>query len=327
MKAYSYKTPHQFSDFQIEVSELADPSLKPQDVLVRVKAVSFNPVDYKVRQGRKPAEGKSVILGWDAAGIVEKLGSEAKGFNVGDEVFYAGDLTRDGSYAELQAVDARLIAKKPKSLNFVKAAAVPLTALTAWEALLERSITYTSDTKVLIVGGAGGVGSMAIQLLKAKTPATVIATASRPETIEWCKRMGADHVIGRNIEADLLVLGIDNVDVIFGTTHTDEYIAIYQKILRPFGHLALIDDPKTLDIAPLKSKAINIHWELMFTKSLFDYCQASQGTILSDVAVLIDTGKIKTTLTKVVPTNVDGIREAHQLLECGSAIGKIVMEM
>ena len=327
MKAYTYHKPHQFSEFQIEITEVANPVLRPQDLLVRVKAFSFNPVDYKIRESRKSVDGKPVILGWDAAGIVEKIGSDAKGFNVGDEVFYAGDLTRDGSYAELQAVDSRLIAKKPRSLNFTEAAALPLTALTAWEALLERGIEYGANTKVLVVGGAGGVGSMAIQLLKAKTSATVIATASRPETVEWCKRMGADHVIGRNIEAELLALGIDDVDVIFGTTHTEQYLPVYQKILRPFGHLCLIDDPETLDIRPFKSKAISVHWEFMFTKSMYAYAESSQGNILNQLSTLIDAGEVRTTLTKVVTSNIEGIREAHQLLESGSSIGKIVMEI
>ena len=168
---------------------------------------------------------------------------------------------------------------------------------------------------------------MAIQLLKAKTSATVIATASRPGTVDWCKRMGADHVIGRNIEADLLALGIDNVDVIFGTTHTEQYLHVYQKILRPFGHLSLIDDPETLDIRPFKSKANSVHWEFMFTKSMYAYAESSQGNILKQLATLIDAGGVRTTLTKVVTSNIHGIKEAHQLLESGSSIGKIVMEI
>lgn len=325
MKAFVYQKAHQISQFGISLQEVAEPTAGPLDLLVRVKAFSFNPVDYKIRQSRDATDAP-VILGWDAAGVVETVGSEISGFSVGDEVYYAGDLTRPGSYAELQAVDHRLVALKPRSLSFADAAALPLTSLTAYEALLERGIGYTSDSKVLIVGGAGGVGSIAIQLVKALTPAKVIATATRPETIDWVKQMGADHVISRELQKELGQLGIGGLDAIFSTTHTAEYLQVVPELLRPFGHLAVIDDPPSLDILPFKRKAVSVHWEFMFAKSMFGYKQETQGAILRQVAELVDAGKVKTTRSQTLSATEQNVRSAHETLERGSAIGKMVME-
>ena len=294
-------------------------------MLVRVKAFGFNPVDYKIRQTRD-ATDTPVILGWDAAGVVEAVGSEVSGFTAGDEVYYAGDLTRPGSYAELQAVDYRLVSLKPRSLEFADAAALPLTSLTAYEALLERGIHYTSESTVLIIGGAGGVGSIAIQLLKALTPAKVITTATRPETIQWVKEMGADHVIGRGLQDELKQLGIEWLDGIFSTTHTADYLPIYPELLRPFGHLAVIDDPPSLDILPFKRKALSVHWEFMFAKSMFGYEPDTQGAILREVAELVDDGRVKSTRSKTFSVSVENLRVAHETLERGTACGKMVME-
>lgn len=327
MKAYAYRAPHTLADFQIDVWNAPEPELQPNDVLVRVKATGFNPVDYKIRHSVSPVEGREVILGWDAAGVIEQVGSAVQGFKVGDAVFYSGDRTRDGSYAELQAVDHRLIAKKPESLDFVHAAALPLTSVTAWEALFERGVEYTADSKVLIVGGAGGVGSMAIQLLKALTQATVIVTASREATVDWCKRMGADHVIGRDLEAGLKLIGVDAVDVVFSTTHSGQYLTTYPTILRPFGHLMLIDDPQELNIVSYKRKSLSVHWEYMFAKSEHGYKPETQGVILREVAKLVDSGKVQSTWVRTVPSSAEGIREAHVILESASSIGKLVMEM
>jgi NADPH:quinone reductase len=329
MKALTYTTAHSLDEFSIQLSELPAPQLLDQDVLIKIKAIGFNPVDYKIRASRGSTDGKPLILGWDASGTIEKLGRDVHGFNVGDEVFYAGDVTRQGSYAEYQAVDSRLIAKKPRTLSFSEAAAIPLTAITAYEALILQSTTKYSDaTSVLIVGGAGGVGSMGIQLLKALTPAKVIATASREESVDWCKALGADFVIdhSKNLKTQLKTLGIDQVDFVFSTTHTDKYYEILPEIIKPFGHVALIDDPETFDLKPFKTKSIYANFEFMFTKSMFGYEMESQGALLAHVAALIDQGKIKTTLNKeFVGLTAQNIKEAHSILEKHTSVGKMVL--
>lgn len=311
MKAFTYENAHTLENFQVELREVPEPVLQAQDLLVRVRAFAFNPVDYKIRSSRSGG----VILGWDAAGVVEQVGPDARGFQVGDEVYYAGDLFRPGSHAQLQAIDHRLVARKPANLSFAEAAAVPLTALTAWEALFERGF---EPQRVLIIGGAGGVGSMAVQLLKAKTDAHVIATASRPETQEWVRSLGADLVIGRDLQ-------VEPVDLIFSTTHTAQYLKQLPDLLRPFGHLVLIDDPETLDIAPFKSKSLAVHWEFMFTKSAQNYRPESQGQILDQVARLIERGRLRTTLKEQFEPDLENYRRAHQQLESGQATGKMVM--
>lgn len=330
MKALSYVKAHQFSDFAIELKELPRPLLKATDVLVRVRAIAVNPVDFKIRQGRSGTEANPVILGWDASGVIEEIGTEVKGFKAGDEVYYAGDLSRAGSYAELQAVDYRLVGNKPKTLSFAEAAGLPLTTLTAWEALFDRPhVTFDANTQVLIIGGAGGVGSLAIQLLKSKTSAKVIATASRPESIAWVKKMGADHVIdhSKDLREGFKAEGIKEVDLVFGTTHSDLYLKTIPDLLRPFGHFVLIDDPESLDIVSFKRKALSVHWQLMFTKSLSNYRLESQGQILNEMAKLIDSGKVKTTVNTLIKgMTAASIREAHKIQESGKALGKTVIE-
>ncbi len=325
MFAYTYKNAHPLSDFQIEKTEQPTPQVRANDVLVRVKAVAFNPVDYKIRQSRSSQNDQAMILGWDTSGVIEQVGANVTEFKPGEAVYYAGDITRAGGYAELQAVDQRLIAHKPQSLGFAESAALPLTALTAYEALFERGFNLNENSKVLIIGGAGGVGSIAIQLLKALTPASVIATASRPETISWVKERGADHVIGRELKVGLNQLGIKEVDIVFGTTHTESYLSTLPEIIRPFGHLILIDDPQTLDIVSFKLKAISVHWEFMFAKSMHNYKPEEQGLFLGYLAKWVDQGKIKVAQNQTVAASVEGIKEAHQLLESGKSIGKIIM--
>lgn len=330
MKALAYVKAHSFSDFAIELREVPRPQIKPTDLLVRIRAIAVNPVDYKIRQGRSGSEENPVILGWDAAGVIEEIGSYVKGFKAGDEVYYAGDLSRPGAYAELQAVDYRLVGKKPKSLSFTEAAGLPLTTLTAWESLFDRPhVTFDANTKVLIIGGAGGVGSLAIQLLKAKTAAKVIATASRAESIAWVKKMGADHVIdhSKDLREGFKAEGIKEVDLVFSTNHSENYLKTIPDLLRPFGHFVLIDDPAALDIVSFKRKALSVHWELMFTKSLSAYRLESQGEILNEMAKLIDSGKVKTTVSTVLKgMTAASIREAHKIQESGKAMGKIVIE-
>ncbi|HSC86506.1 MAG TPA: zinc-binding alcohol dehydrogenase family protein [Polyangiaceae bacterium] len=327
MKALVYRNAHALADFQLELAELPDPELRPGDLLIEVRAISTNPVDTKVRSSRSAAEGAPpVVLGWDAAGVVRAVGPTAVGFSVGDEVYYAGDLLRPGSYAELQAVDHRVVAHKPRSLSFVEAAALPLTSLTAWEGLFERGIGYGRDSVVLVLGGAGGVGSMATQLVRAHTEARVVATASRPETVEWCRSLGANVVVDHrgDLREQLTAAGLGEVDVVFGTTQTDQYLRLLPSLLRPFGHFLLIDDPKSLDVLPLKRKAISTHWEFMFSKLLHDYDVASQGEILTRVAAWIDAGKLRSPLGRTFTgLTADNLRQAHELHETGRAIGKL----
>jgi NADPH:quinone reductase len=330
MKALAYKKAHSLKEFVIKSYDVATPELRPNDVLVKIHAISVNPVDFKIRGSRSGTDANPVILGWDASGVIEKLGSDVKNFSIGDEVYYAGDLMRAGSYAELQAVDSRIIALKPKTLSHVEAVSLPLTSLTAWEALLERGFVYSQKTKILIIGGAGGVGSIATQLLKAKTPATVIATASRPETMEWAKKMGADHIIDHRkpLGEELKKLGIDALDIIFSTTHTENYLSIIPKLLRPFGSLCLIDDPKTLDITQFKVKALSVHWEFMFAKTMNDYHIETQGKILTEIAKLVDNKKIKHTAGLVLEgLNPENIHQAHKTLESNGSIGKIIIKI
>ncbi|MBN8831763.1 MAG: zinc-binding alcohol dehydrogenase family protein [Sphingomonadales bacterium] len=326
MKAFAYDEAHELGRFAIEARELPDPVPGPKDLLVSVRASAFNPVDYKIRRTRSGSDGAPVILGWDAAGVVEAVGAEVTVFKPGDAFYYAGELNRPGSYATKQVVDHRIAALKPASLDFADAAALPLTALTAYEAMLERGIDFDADSRVLIIGGAGGVGSMAIQLMKALTPATVIATASRPETIAWTKDLGADHVIGRDLVGALAGIGMERLHAIFSTTYTQDYLPVIPGLLRAFGHLMVIDDPAALDIKPFKQKALSVHWEFMFAKALHGYRPEGQGGMLAKLAALVDAGKVRTTRTQTVPARIESVRAAHEALEAGKTIGKIVMD-
>lgn len=326
MQAFAYEAAHEIGAFALTQRDLPDPAIGPQDLLVSVRAFAVNPVDTKVRRTRSAGLQGPVVLGWDAAGVVEAIGAAVTGFRPGDAVFYAGDLGRAGSYATRQAVDHRLVAHKPASLGFADAAALPLTALTAWEAMLERGVVYEADSRVLVIGGAGGVGSMAIQLMKALTPATVIATASRPETVAWVRAMGADHIVGRALADDLGRLGLQDLHAIFSTTHSEDYLAVVPALLRPFGHLMVIDDPATLDIKPFKQKALSVHWEYMFARSMHGCRPQAQGAALARVAALVDKGALRTTRTQTQPARVETLRAAHAALQSGAMVGKLVMQ-
>ncbi len=330
MKTITYDKAHSIDQFSLQIRDLPMPELGALDLLIQVKSAGFNPVDYKIRSFRDADSKNLGVLGWDASGVVEKIGDHVTGFKVGDAVFYAGDLNRPGAYAEYQAVDSRLVSVMPRSLDYAQAAAIPLTAITAYEALiLQRTTQYTAATKVLVIGGAGGVGSMAIQLLKQLTPATVIASASRRESAEWCKSLGADHLLdhSNDLQEELRKIGLEDVDFVFCTTQSDQYYDVFQKIIRPFGHLCLIDDPDTFELSPFKLKSISVNFEFMFTRSMFDHEPEVQGRALTHVAQLIDEKKIRTTLNRkfkgLIPNNV---LEAHSLLESGKSIGKMVME-
>ena len=331
MKAISYidGMDHGFQNPLVDI-EKAMPSLKDRDLLVRVKAISVNPVDTKVR--RNPvAVGNTRILGWDAVGEVVEVGSGVQHFKVGDQVWYAGDLTRDGSNAEYQAVDERIVSLKPQSLSDAEAAALPLTAITAWEMLFDRfNVDLDQSDNILVIGGAGGVGSIAIQLLKAKTNLKVIATASREETKAWVKSLGADYVIDhtQDLNMQIKALGLDAPIYIFSTNQTETYLHQISKLIAPQGKFGLIDDPKSLDIVEFKSKSVSVHWEFMFTRSMFNTTDIEQQSqLLHQVAELVDNHRIKTTLNQTLgKINAKNLKLAHELIETGRAKGKIVLE-
>lgn len=307
------------------------PSASGHDLLVEVKAISVNPVDTKVRAGFSGGEPR--ILGWDAVGVVVETGEAVTLFKPGDEVWYAGSLTRPGSNGEFQLVDERIAALKPKSVDNAAAAALPLTSITAWEMLFDRlglKENGSDNDVLLIVGAAGGVGSILTQLASRLTNATVIGTASRPESQKWVKELGAHHVIdhSRPITEELKRIGIEQVTHVASLTHIDQHYQQLIDALIPQGRLALIDDPASLDARPLKVKSISLHWEFMFTRSMFETSDIiEQHRLLTRVAKLIDDGVLKTTLGEHYgKINAANIRRAHALLETNRAVGKIVLE-
>jgi len=314
--------------------DLPEPKAAGRDLLVEVKAISVNPVDTKVRVRSQPAEGQTSVLGWDAAGIVKAVGPEVTGFKPGDAVFYAGAIDRPGSNAEFHLVDERIVGPKPKSLGFAEAAALPLTAITAWEMLFDRldirKPVPGASHALLIIGGAGGVGSIAIQLARQLTDIRVIATASRPETRGWAQELGAHHVIDHTkpLPAQVAALGIGAPAFVFSTTHTDTHLDGIVELLAPQGRFGLIDDPKVLDANVLKRKSLSLHWELMFTRSLFKTADMDeQGKLLAEVSRLVDAGQIRTTLAEHFGTiNAANLKRAHALIESNRAKGKIVLE-
>ena len=307
--------------------ELPTPQLRPRDVLVRVQAVSVNPVDIKRRAALEHSD-TPVVLGYDAAGIVEEAGPEVSTLAVGDEVYYAGDVTRQGANAELQAVDERIVAYRPGSLSFAEAAALPLTSITAWETLFERfALTSDSTGTLLVVGAAGGVGSVMIQLVKQLTGLEVLATATRPESRDWVCALGADRVVDHHDLVDSVRShGVDEVDYIF-SPHSRDNIDAYAEIIRPFGEITAIDEPEGLDLLPLKTKSVAWHWELMFTRSLFETPDMiEQKHLLSRIARLIDEQRLRTTATEMIDDfSAAGLRRAHELVESGRMTGKVVV--
>lgn len=333
MKAIGFQKPGPISHPEALVLFGAPvPSPGPRDLLVRVKAVSVNPVDTKVRRSAQPPEGQPRILGFDAVGVVEAVGADVKGYRKGDEVYYAGAIDRPGSNAELQLVDERIVGKKPKRLGFAEAASLPLTAITAWELLFDR-LRVQRDGKgtLLVVNGAGGVGSILIQLARKLTGLTVIATASRPESKAWVEKLGAHHVVdhSRPLHEELRSgPGLQHVDFIAGLTGSDQHHAAFVEAIAPQGHIALIDDPKSFDIVPFKRKSVTVAWELMFSRSLFQTADIEQQRLLLDeVSTLIDTGTLTPTLTETLGRiDVATLKQAHERIESGRTIGKLVLE-
>ena len=311
--------------------EAPAPEARPRDLVVQVRAVSVNPVDTKMRM-RGVAAGETKILGFDAAGVVESVGKDAALFRPGDEVFYAGSNIRPGTNSQLHAVDERIVGRKPKKLSFAEAAALPLTSITAWELLFDRFRIARPGGKgsLLVIGGAGGVGSIMIQLARKLTRLTVIATASRPETIKWCTELGAHHTIDhtRPLAEELNRIGLPEVNHVAGLTQTVKHFPSLPEIIAPQGMFGLIDDPAALDVVPLKRKCVSVHWEAMFTRSMFTTPDIqAQHDLLNEVSALVDAGTLRTTMTKNLgPISAANLRKAHALIESGTSIGKVVLE-
>ncbi len=334
MRAIGYQHPGPISDpASLCDIDLPRPSPTGRDLLVRVRAVSVNPVDTKIRSSAAPEAGGWKVLGWDAAGTVVEAGLQTTRFKTGDEVYYAGAIGRPGTNAEYHLVDERIVGRKPASLDFSEAAALPLTAITAWEALFDRLEVRRpvagATPVLLVIGGAGGVGSMAIQLARVLTGLTVIATASRPETVQWVEALGAHHVINHRepLASQVEALGLGAPSFVFSTTNTNDHVGDIAELIAPQGRFALIDDPKSLDIVPFKRKSVSIHWELMFTRSIYDTQDIEQqGILLGEVARLVDQARLRSTMTQQFGTiNAANLKRAHALLESGRSIGKIVL--
>jgi zinc-binding alcohol dehydrogenase family protein len=293
-----------------------------------------NPVDTKMRMRAEPPAGEWRVLGWDAVGVVEAAGPEAKLFKPGDAVFYAGALERQGTNQEYHLVDERIAGPKPKSLSNAEAAALPLTAITAWEMLFDRLDVKRPvpgpKNAILIVGGAGGVGSIAIQLARVLTDLTVIATASRPETVAWVKELGAHHVVdhAKPLAAEVAKLGIGAPAFVFSTTQTDKHYDQIAELIAPQGRFGLIDDPDAIDMRKVKRKSVSLHWEFMFTRPMFATADIlEQNRLLSELSRLVDAGRIRTTLGETYGRiDAANLRRAHAHIETGRAKGKIVLE-
>ncbi|HEY0522772.1 MAG TPA: zinc-binding alcohol dehydrogenase family protein [Stellaceae bacterium] len=340
MKAVGYRKPLPISDRESLLDlDLPKPRPAGRDLLVAVKAVSVNPVDVKVRAAVAPPDGEAKILGWDAAGVVEAVGPEATLFKPGDEVFYAGSIDRPGTDAEFHLVDERIVGPKPRSLGFAEAAALPLTSITAWEMLFDRfgirqgAADAEKGRSLLIVGGAGGVGSMAVQLARQLTGLTVIATASRPETTEWVKELGAHHAVdhAKPLPEQVRSLGLDGgVDYVFATTTAGgSHFPAIAEIVAPQGKVGLIDDPpESPDIRLVKRKSVSVHWEFMFTRPVFRTADMiRQHELLAEVARLVDGGVLRTTHAETLG-RIDAatLRRAHAAIETGRTRGKLVLE-
>jgi len=336
MRAVGYQT-SQPIDSAASLVDITLPRPVPgdRDLLVEVRAVSVNPVDTKVRRNAAPEAGSWKVLGWDAAGVVVECGPGASLFKPGDEVFYAGALGRQGSSAEFHLVDERIVARRPRSLDWAESAALPLTSVTAWEALFDRLGIRGHEvpgaaSAILVIGGAGGVGSIAIQLARRLTGLTVIATAARPETRDWVAALGAHHVVdhGQPLAPQVAALGIGAPGLVFSTTQSARHWGQVAELIAPQGRFALIDDAAGADIGAFKTRCVSVHWEYMFARPMFETPDmAVQGALLNEVADLVDDGVLRTTLGKRLgPINAATLKQAHRLIESGTARGKLVAE-
>jgi NADPH2:quinone reductase len=336
MKAIGFKKslpindPESFIEFETD-----KPKPTGKELLVKIEAISVNPVDYKIRQNslKDKTQDEPKVIGWDAVGIVEEVGNEVILFKKGDKVFYAGDITKPGSNQEYQLVDERIVGFAPQNLTIEEAAAMPLTALTAYEILFDRiGLSKEKDTgkSILIIGGAGGVGSIAIQIAKKLLGLTVITTASRPETVEWCQKMGADVVSSHaNLIQEVHDAGFENIDFIVDFVDLNQYWDALVTLIKPQGKIASISDPvHQVDLRQLKGKSVSFYWELMFTRAMFQTDDMiRQHEILNIISDLLDKDILKSTLNTVINGfSSENLRKAHQQLESGKTIGKLVIK-
>ena len=338
MKAIGYQTAHALDDGAPGFTDitLPDPVATGRDLVVEVRAISVNPVDTKVRASASAEPGQDwKVLGYDASGIVQSVGPDVTLFKPGDAVWYAGSIARPGTNSALHLVDERIVGHKPVSLDFAQAAALPLTSITAWEMLFDRLDIVPgkkpSTQSLLIIGAAGGVGSVMTQLARRLTSLTIICTASRPDTQTWVTELGAHHVIDHHqpMAEQLQAIGVPQVDYVVSLTHTDDHIEQILEVIAPQGKFGLIDDPKSgIDITRFKRKCVSLHWELMFTRALFNTADMqAQHALLNEVAQLVDAGLIRTTLTeRFGAINAANLKRAHALVASGKARGKAVLE-
>ncbi|KTF13030.1 zinc-binding alcohol dehydrogenase family protein [Pseudoalteromonas sp. H105] len=334
MKAFGYThATKTLTAESFQAIELPIPEAHGHDLLVEVSAISVNPVDTKIRANVSPEQGYKVI-GWDAVGTIKAVGDNVALFNVGDRVYYAGDLTRPGSNAELQLVDERIVGRAPTTLSNPEAAALPLTSITAWELLFDRlQVPKNQSAKpasLLVIGAAGGVGSILVQLAKQLTNLTVVATASRAESVAWLNNLGVDEVLNhsQSLNEQRTQRNIDEFDYVISLTHTDQHLDEIIDVIKPQGKLALIDDPARFDILKLKRKSISLHWEFMYTRSMYQTDDMiAQHQLLTELASLVDQGVIRTTLGQHLgKINADNLFKAHTILESHQSRGKLVLE-
>ncbi|MGV2287183.1 zinc-binding alcohol dehydrogenase family protein [Trinickia sp. YCB016] len=329
MKALVYEKAHSLADFAIHLTDVEEPALRDQDVLVEVRAIGINPGEAAIRRMKTAEPGGRVLLGWELAGVVVGTGPAVERFKVGDRVFGTGDMTRDGAWAERVAVDHRIVALIPDRLSFTDAASLPIGALTAWEAVFRDQDSLPAGVdRVLVLGGAGAVGSLATQLLKARTKASIISTASRPASKEWCREMGADLVVDHagDVIAQLTAAGIAHVDWVLSTAKSTENIGWIAQVLRPFGHLSIVDAGPSLNVSPLVMKAASLHTEMVFSRIIHGSAPEKQGRILETLVDLVLEGRVK----PIATTRLDGLKAetmkvAHELVESGRTIGKVVI--
>ena len=331
MKALGYQKAHSLEAFALELIDVEEPRLRDTDLLVEIDAVAINPGEATMRRMRSAEAGGRVILGWEFAGVVAGMGPAAGDFAVGDRVMGTGDVTRDGCWAERVAVDHRVVAQLPDQLSFAAAASLPIGGLTAWEALFRDQDRLPAGVdRVLVVGGAGGVGSLATQLLKTRTPAFVMSTASRPESRDWCTAMGADLVVDHTADVveQLGDAGIDRVDMVFSTAGTAANTGWIAQLLRPYGHVSTVDLTEPFDPGPLVAKSVSIHTEMVFSKITGGGDAGSQGKILRELANDVVAGRLRPIVTTTLAgLSVDTMRTAHELIESGRTIGKIVISV
>ena len=337
MKAVAYQKPLPIADaLSLQDVDLPEPVPGSRDLLVEVRAISVNPVDTKIRASSQPAEGQWGVLGWDAVGTVRAVGDKVTLFKPGDRVWYAGAINRPGANAELHLVDERIAGHAPRSLGDAQAAALPLTGITAWEMLFDRLGVKRGEASqgqsLLVVGAAGGVGSILVQLARQLTGLNVIGTASRPETNSWVRSLGAHHVVDHSkpLADEFKRLALPAPDYVVSLTQTDKHFAAIAELIAPQGRFGLIDDPApgSIDVSKLKRKSVSLHWELMFTRSLYTTADLiEQHSLLTEIARLVDAGDLRTTLGENFGRiNAENLKRAHALVESGKARGKIVLE-